>query len=408
MTILSEPFLAALKALRANKMRSALTTLGIIIGVAAVIVVVSLVRGLERSVLKQIEKAGSQTLFIRPVFPTDMPFDEFTKIKNRDLTIDDMRALQRAVPQIVSVTPIFFLGTEVKANGRSASSGLVMTDDSWIEQNGLNLKSGRNFVSSDLRLGNKVAIVGPRILEKLGIKGNPVGRLINTPQLSLEIIGVLEEQGASMGNDPDNNMAIPLTTGLATLTDQQRRQLFFQARIDPRLSADDGQDLVKDALRRIKGIRAKEREGFQVFSPKQITSIIGNITGYITAVAGGMVSIALLVGGIGIMNIMLVSVTERTREIGIRKAVGAKRRDVLTQFLIEAALLSVLGGAVGIVLGYIGGAALGQALFGVVGAIPLWAVVSAFGVPALIGVIFGLYPAAKASKLDPIEALRYE
>ena len=408
MTILTEPFLAALKALRANKMRSALTTLGIIIGVAAVIVVVSLVRGLERSVLKQIEKAGSQTLFIRPVFPTDMPFDEFTKIKNRDLTIDDMRALQRAVPQIVSVTPIFFLGSEVKANGRSASAGLVMTDDSWIEQNGLNLKSGRNFVPSDLRLGNKVAIVGPRILEKLGIKGNPVGRLINTPQLSLEIIGVLEEQGASMGNDPDNNMAIPLTTGLATLTDQQRRQLFFQARIDPRLSADDGQDLVKDALRRIKGIKAKEREGFQVFSPKQITSIIGNITGYITAVAGGMVSIALLVGGIGIMNIMLVSVTERTREIGIRKAVGAKRRDVLTQFLIEAALLSVLGGAVGIVLGYAGGAALGQALFGVVGAIPLWAVVSAFGVPALIGVIFGLYPAAKASKLDPIEALRYE
>jgi len=407
-TVLSEPFLAALKALRANKMRSALTTLGIIIGVSAVIVVVSLVRGLERSVLKQIEKAGSQTLFIRPVFPTDMPFDEFTKIKNRDLTIEDMRALQRAVPQITSVTPIFFLGSEVKANGRSASAGLVMTDDSWIEQNGLNLKAGRNFVPSDLRLGNKVAIVGPRILEKLGIKGNPVGRLISTPQLSLEIVGVLEEQGASMGNDPDNNMAIPLTTGLATLTDAQRRQLFFQARIDPRLSADDGADLVKDALRRVKGIRSKERAGFQVFSPKQITGIIGNITGYITAVAGGMVSIALLVGGIGIMNIMLVSVTERTREIGIRKAVGAKRRDVLTQFLIEAALLSVFGGAIGIVLGYAGGAALGQALFGVVGAIPLWAVVSAFAVPAVIGIVFGLYPAAKASKLDPIDALRYE
>jgi putative ABC transport system permease protein len=277
-----------------------------------------------------------------------------------------------------------------------------------LEQNSINLTAGRNFVPADLRLRSKVTIVGPKVLEKLGIKGNPLGRIISTSSLSLEVVGVLEEQGSSLGNDPDDQLVIPLSTGLALLTDQQRRQLFFQARIDPRLSADDGQDLVKDALRRIKGVKAKEREGFQVFSPKQITGIIGNITGYITAVAGGMVSIALLVGGIGIMNIMLVSVTERTREIGIRKAVGAKRRDVLTQFLIEAALLSVFGGAVGIVLGYIGGASLGQALFGVVGAIPLWAVVSAFGVPALIGVIFGLYPAAKASKLDPIDALRYE
>ena len=179
-------------------------------------------------------------------------------------------------------------------------------------------------------------------------------------------------------------------------------------RIDPKLSADDGADLVTDALRRIRGFKPKEQEGFRVFSPKQFASIIGSITGIITTVAGGMVSIALLVGGIGIMNIMLVSVTERTREIGIRKAVGAQRRDILLQFLIEAALLSVFGGAVGILLGYALGAALGQALLGTVGTIPLWAVVSAFGVPAAIGVIFGLYPAAKASKLDPIDALRYE
>ena len=408
MTILSEPFLAALKALRANKMRSALTTLGIIIGVSAVIIVVSLVQGLERSVLKQIEKAGSQTLFIRPVFAGELPPDEFVKIRNRDLTLEDMRSLQHAVPQVTSVTPIFFLSTEVKAAGKNGTTRLIMTDETWLEQNSINLTAGRNFVPADLRLRSKVAIIGPRLVEKLGMKGSPVGRIISTPTLSLEIIGLLEEQGASLGNDPDDQLVIPLSTGLALLTDQQRRQLFFQARIDPRLAADDGADLVKDALRRVKGVKLKEREGFQVFSPKQITGIIGNITGYITAVAGGMVSIALLVGGIGIMNIMLVSVTERTREIGIRKAVGAKRRDVLTQFLIEAALLSVFGGAIGIVLGYIGGAALGKALFGVVGAIPLWAVVSAFAVPALIGIIFGLYPAAKASKLDPIDALRYE
>src|SRR5262249_19785421 len=155
------------------------------------------------------------------------------------------------------------------------------------------------------------------------------------PQLSLEVIGVLEEQGASLGNDPDNNVLIPLSTGRALLSDVQRRQLFFQARIDPKYSADDGADLVEDALRRVKGLRDKEPSGFKVFSPKQIVGIVSTITGAITAVAGGMVSIALLVGGIGIMNIMMVSVTERTREIGTRKAVGAKRRDILLQFLIE-------------------------------------------------------------------------
>ena len=403
-----EPFQAALKALRANKLRSMLTALGIIIGVAAVIVVVSLVQGLERSVLKQIERAGSQTLFVRPLMPQDIPFDQFVKVKNRDLTQDDLKALQRAVPQVTQVTPLAITNSEVKANGRTTSTTLVMSDDSYLELNDITLTLGRNFVPSDLRLGNKVAIIGPKVVEKLDIKGNPIGKLLQTPTLSLEIVGVLEERGTTIGSDPDSNVIIPLSTGLALLTDQQRRQLFFQVRIDPKISADDGADLVGDALRRIKGLKPKEQEGFRVFSPKQFASIIGSITGIITSVAGGMVSIALLVGGIGIMNIMLVSVTERTREIGIRKAVGAKRKDVLLQFLIEAALLSVFGGTAGILLGYGLGAIVGKALLGTVGRIPLWAVVSAFAVPAAIGVIFGLYPAAKASKLDPIEALRYE
>jgi len=254
-----EPFQAALKSLRANKMRSALTTLGIIIGVSAVIIVVSLVRGLEKSILKQIEKAGSQTLFVRPLMPRDIPFDEYSKVRNRDLTLDDMKALQRALPQVTQVTPLFFSGADLKANGRTTSAGMIMTDDTYVEQNGLTLTLGRNFVPSDLRLGNKVAIVGPKILDKLAIKGNPIGRIIQTPTLSLEIIGVLEEQGTTMGQDPDNNLMIPLSTGSAMLSDIQRRQLMFQARIDPKIAADDGADMVRDALRRIKGFKPKER-----------------------------------------------------------------------------------------------------------------------------------------------------
>jgi putative ABC transport system permease protein len=404
-----EPLSAAVRALRANKLRSALTTLGIIIGVAAVIIVVSLVQGLKTSVLKQVEKAGSQTLFVRPVFPGELPPEEFARLKDRDLTLDHMRALAKDMPQLTHLTPVFFTSYEVKVGGRTASTRVVMTDDSYLELNSVNLGTGRNFVPSDLRLASKVAIIGPSLVEKLGLQGNPIGRLIVVNKnLSLEIVGLLEPQGGSLGNDPDDVIMVPLTTGISQLTEVQRRQLFFQARVDPRMSADDGADMLTDALRRIKGLRGKQPNSFKVFSPKQITGIVSGITGTITAVAGGMVSIALLVGGIGIMNIMLVSVTERTREIGVRKAVGAKRRDIMLQFLIEAAFLCVLGGAIGVGLGFIAGAVLGKALMGTMGSVPLWAVTSAFAVPAAIGLIFGLYPAAKASKLDPIEALRYE
>jgi putative ABC transport system permease protein len=403
-----DAFLAAVTAVRTNKMRSALTALGIICGVAAVITVVSLVRGLERSILQQIERAGSQTLFVRPLLPGDVPLDQFNTVRNRDLTRDDMKALERAVPQVTQVTPLTVATTEVKANGHSASVSMIMTDSSYLELNDIAIQAGRNFVLADERLDNKVVIVGPKVLEKLGIKGSPIGRLLQTPTLTLEIIGVLAERGASLGNDPDSDIIIPLGTGLAQLSDEQRRQLFFQVRIDLRTNVEDGADLVTDALRRIKGLRPKEQEGFRVFSPKQFASIVGSITGAIGTVAGGMVSVALLVGGIGIMNIMLVSVTERTREIGVRKAIGARRSEVLMQFLIEAALISILGGIVGIVIGYGLGAALSNAFFSTVTAIPLWAVASAFFVPAAIGITFGLYPAWKASVLDPIECLRYE
>ncbi|MDP1831871.1 MAG: ABC transporter permease [Geothrix sp.] len=404
-----EPLSAAIRALKANKLRSALTALGIIIGVAAVIVVVSLVQGLKTSVLKQVEKAGSQTLFVRPIFPVDVPPEEFARIKDRDLTLDHMHALAKDMPQLTHLTPLFFTSYEVKLGGRTTTTRVVMTDDSYLDLNSVNLTTGRNFVPSDLRLASKVAILGPSLVEKLGIQGNPLGRiLVVNKNLSLEIIGLLEAQGGSLGNDPDDVIMVPLSTGISQLTETQRRQLFFQARVDPRLSADDGADLLTDALRRIKGLRGKQPNSFRVFSPKQITGIVSGITGTITAVAGGMVSIALLVGGIGIMNIMLVSVTERTREIGVRKAVGAKRRDIMLQFLIEAAFLCILGGALGVGLGFVLGAALGKALLGSMGSVPLWAIVSAFAVPAAIGLVFGLYPAAKASKLDPIEALRYE
>jgi putative ABC transport system permease protein len=403
-----ESFRFALAALRANRLRSALTTLGIVIGVAAVILVVSLVQGLEHSVLKEVEQAGSQTLFVRPLLLDDVPLEEFTKVRDRDLTREDLKALGKALPEVVQVTPLGFTATDLRAEGYSAHLPMVMTDDSYIEGNGLVLQAGRNFVPADGRLGSKVLILGSKAAEKLGLKGNPIGRRVATPTQSLEVIGVLAERGASLGNDPDSEVLVPLTTGLPLLTEEQRRQLFFQVRLDARISADDGAERVTEALRRIRGYRPGQPDGFKVFSQKQIGAMVGKITRIIGLVAAGMVSIALLVGGIGIMNIMLVSVTERTREIGIRKAIGAKRRDVLTQFLVEAALLSVLGGGAGLALGCLSGAVLGRVLFGAAGAVPVWALLCAVGIPAAIGVLFGLYPAWSAARLSPMESLKFE
>ncbi|MBV8518989.1 MAG: ABC transporter permease [Acidobacteria bacterium] len=389
-------------------MRSILTSLGIVIGVTSVIAVVSLVQGMERSILQEIERAGSQTLLVRPLLPGDVPLEEYGKVRNRDLTADDMKAVQRLVRQVTQVTPLALTSTDLKANGHTTSVNMLMSDETYLELNDINVKTGRNFVPAEIRLGSKVVIVGPKVLEKLAIKGNPIGKIIQTPSLGLEIIGVLEERGATLGADPDSMILIPLRTGLPMLTEEQRHQLFFQVRIDSKVSADDGAELVTAALRRVKGLKPKEQEGFRVFSQRQFVSIVSGITRFIGAVAGGMVSIALLVGGVGIMNIMLVTVTERTREIGIRKSVGAKPRDILVQFLIEASLLSLLGGAAGVALGYAAGGAISHGFFGSFSPIPLWAVSSAFLVPAAIGILFGLYPAWKASMLDPIECLRYE
>ncbi len=403
-----EPMRAALKSLQANKMRSILTSLGIVIGVTSVLAVVSLVQGLQRSILQEIERAGSQTLFVRPLLPGDVPLEDYGKVRDRTLTREDMNAVRRVVHQITGVTPIALTSTDLKANGHTTSVNMLMSDESYLELNDIGVKTGRNFIPAEVRLGSKVVIVGPKILEKLAIKGNPIGRIIQTPSLGLQIIGVLEERGATLASDPDSMILIPLSTGLPMLTEEQRHQLFFQVRIDSHLSPDDGADLVISALRRVKGLKAREQEGFRVFSQRQFVSIVTGITRFIGTVAGGMVSIALLVGGVGIMNIMLVTVTERTREIGIRKSVGAKARDIMVQFLIEASLLALLGGGIGIALGYAVGGAISNGFFGAVSPIPLWAVSSAFIVPAAIGIIFGLYPAWKASLLDPIECLRYE
>jgi len=406
---LLEPFRFAFASLRAHKLRSALTTLGVVIGVSAIITVVSFVQGFKGTVKSITERTGSNSLTVRPATPMDMPYEEYQKIKNRDMTMNDMRALAEALPQaIINIAPFMQTSGATNYNGRVANNTIVMTDETWLGNMGFDIAMGRSFVPADMRLNSKVAIIGWEIIERLGINGNPVGQFILAQGMSLEIVGVFEEVGTATFFSPDKVIVIPITTGMAALSDNQRRQLSFQARYDPKLSPDDAEDMVREALRRICGVKSNEIEGFMVFTMKQEVARLNAITAAVTGIAGAMFSIALLVGGIGVMNIMLVSVTERTREIGIRRAVGATRRHIVLQFLIEATLLCLFGGALGILLGFFVGAGLSKLAFDQSHGIPVWAVIAGFGIPAAIGIIFGYYPATKASKLDPVESMRYE
>ena len=404
-----EPFRSAFASLRANKMRSALTTLGVVIGVAGVITVVSLIQGLRGVALSAMERFGSNTITVQPVNWWDVSNEDWKKIKSRDMTMDNMRALKAALPTvIIDVSPFANASGTARHNGKNASQSALMTDEVWLEQNKLNLAMGRNFVPADMRIKAKVAIIGWRLIDKFGIRGNPIGQFILFQDMSLEIIGVMEELGATMLYDQDDFMIIPITTGMAILPDDQRRQLSFSAHYDPRLDAFEAEDIVRDTLRRIRGVKSNEVEGFKVTSRKREAGQFNTIIAAITGIAGSMVGIALVVGGIGVMNIMLVSVTERTREIGVRKAVGAKRSHIKAQFLVEAAALCLLGGALGLLIGHAIGTALSKLIFNQIRIIPIWAFAVGFGIPAAIGIVFGYYPASKASKLDPVESMRYE
>jgi len=379
----------AFSSILSNKMRSFLTMLGVIIGVTAVITLISLGQGSTRRVTSQIESLGTNLIIIN-----------ITGGRNRSVTEEDLERIKN-IPGVSEIAPVLSGGVTVKAGNKNTNSSLEATTPGYQQVRNSHVQLGRFLLQNDLDMRFRVAVVGVDVADELFGRRDIVGEKISINGVQFSIVGILEEKGSSIAGSDDNKVIIPLTTGQRLLRNTEVRTFYVSTQ------SPDVVNQVVGEIQRFLTRKFNDENSFRVFNQTQLLSTINEATATLTMMLGGIAGISLLVGGIGIMNIMLVSVTERTREIGIRKAIGAKRRDILIQFLIESAVLSGLGGVLGIMLGFVGVSFLSRIL-NIPAAISADVVLLATGFSVAVGVIFGLYPASKAASLNPIDALRYE
>jgi putative ABC transport system permease protein len=408
MYALLESVRSALASIRAHKLRSFLTTLGIIIGVASVIAVVSLVQGLSYSITSKFEGLGGNSLTVR----SDTPIEQAMQGKLNRLTLRDFEQITRHVEGIQDVTPILFStsgGGTVQYRGRSTITRVMATRASFQDSQQVYPELGRFLTDSDDRSRRRSVVIGAKVRNDLKLPQDPVGQFIELGGDWFKIIGVAEERGEMFGFSQDDYVLIPFSTGLALSSDPVHQDIQVSFKVRDINQIDAVRDRIIALLRDVHDLKPGERNDFKVDTASQLTETFSSLIRMATIVLSCIVGVSLLVAGIGIMNIMLVSVTERTREIGISKALGAKRHHILLQFLVEAVVLSLLGGLVGVALGFAIGFGVARMIPGFPDAVvPWWAVVLVFGFSTFVGVVFGLMPAAKASRLDPIQALRYE
>ena len=392
---LIESFRIALRALSANKVRSALTMLGVITGVAAVILLVSIGTGVQSQITSQISGLGSNLLFVIPGKIGNGGGPE--RGAGKQFTLDDVSYLQTRLGPGDTVIPEFAGAADLRRNNQTMNGTIAASDQNVADAAIGTLQSGRWYGRGEVVGASRVAVIGSNVRDTLFPGQDPVGANLDINGQSFRVIGLLEKKGGGLGGSQDNIVSIPITTAQQLLGTRDISELLV--RVADQNNIDAAKALTEIAL------RPRYSDQFTVFTQAQTLSLLGTILGTLTAMLAGLASISLLVGGIGIMNIMLVSVSERTREIGIRKAVGARTYDILSQFVIEAIVLSVVGGVVGILVGAGGSLALRSV---VATQVTWWAVTLAFFFSAAVGVFFGVYPAYRASRLDPIEALRYE
>lgn len=403
---LSESFVTALGALFANKLRALLTMLGIIIGVAAVITMIAIGEGAQKAVTERIQALGSNLLFISPGAQrgggvTVIQTGTSVRLRNADAEV-----IGEKVAAVEAVVPEFSRNAQVKYQNRNWNTRIVGTVPEYEYVRNFSAEEGRYFTHSEERAYSKVCVIGRIVAENLFNGVNPIGKSIRIAGQTFEVIGILESKGQSGFQNPDDQIIVPLSTA--------QRRIFgvdYLGQITAKVANDGKMDEaffeIERALRRKHKLRDEQDNDFSIRNQADIITTFQETQQTFTFLLAGIAAVSLLVGGIGIMNIMIVSVTERTKEIGIRKAIGARKQDVLLQFLIESVVMSIVGGLMGIAIG-VGGSLVLSSYGNLPSSISLQAIIMSFVFAAFVGIFFGLYPAWKAAESNVIDALRYE
>ncbi|MBN2600532.1 MAG: ABC transporter permease [Candidatus Marinimicrobia bacterium] len=403
----NEGFKLAWQTVKSNKMRTFLTTLGIVIGVTSVIGMMSIITALEHHMINALSGVGGDIFWVQKYPAVQMGHLSKEIRMRKDLKYSHVEAIRNRAKKIRAVSAeIATYGKQIKYQDKATNPNILLYggDEYWADVNGRFISEGRFFTKEELYRKDYVALLGADVTEKIFPFTYPVGEYVKIDGIRFKVIGLIEAQGKLLGNSRDNLVVIPFNT--FTKSYGEMRSINIAVKALPNQIV-QGMDEVTGILRIVRKVPPGTPNDFEVITQDSIMDTLKNLTGFVFIAAVVICGIALLVGGIGIMNIMLVAVTERTREIGIRKAVGAKKRHILNQFLTESIGICLFGGLIGVLLGILIGIIIAGALK-LPPTIPMWSVFLGVGFSLMIGLVFGVYPAMKAARLDPIEALRWE
>ena len=406
--VIADNFRLAMRTFWGHRLRSALTLLGIVIGVATVISMMALLEGLQRKVTADLAGLGANGFQLQK-WPNGFGHFDFDKINRRpNISFADFEAIQKHVPDVAKVTAeAWDGGKKLSTATRETRANVQLAGGSFhfFDTNAMEVSRGRTFSEAEIQAGTPVMVIGPDIADVLFPDMEPVGQEVRLKGRSFQVIGVMTRKGGFAGPGYDNTGIIPIPIFFELFGKNRSLNVSMQAWDTSGLQrAQDGVELL---MRHRHNLRTDQESDFTIYSNESATATFNQISSVVTAASFGVCLLSLIVGGIGILNIMLVSVTERTHEIGVRKALGARRHRILAQFATEAVVLSLLGGVVGVALGFFI-AFLGRWALGFPTAVPAWAVALALAMSSGVGLIFGIYPASRAAKLDPVEAMRTE